>query len=520
MKKLGLMMALIGLTVGFFSSCSDGMPLVTFSDGKKSQTIKIADVKKEIFSYVVFQPGITNDPGFQWHKDYIFNQNISANLISADQLNSGLMNKPDFQTNYDTQYQKQYLVYLYQNGQTTLKKEALKSKFDIIKVSHILLMTPKSTNENGKERQYSEAEFQKLVMDKENKAMNIIDSLKTSKNIESDFSNIAVAQSEDRGSAAAGGDIGYFTLGMMVKEFEDAAFAAKSKGLIDKPVKTTYGVHIIYVTYPKQNKSIDQIKGLVGNDKFRNIGYYLQGAYNKMLMDQSLKKLYTIDTTNKVVVVGGKSFNVNQIPDDAVMLTIYKKNYTWKDAKNVFNIMIPVFIQTLDKAKITDFQEQMGNLENFIPAVETAKNSGIENTDKFKKDMEKTKDTITKQIASQTFDKEMWDKAKAEITPADLRKYYDANKAKYTKDVKGAKVQMSYGESQERVKNDSQSEKVRSLYQAWAEDAKKKYKVSYNEGSLKTLISMEVSHIRKAQSDMEKERRKSAANNKQPQGQK
>jgi peptidyl-prolyl cis-trans isomerase C len=43
------------------------------------------------------------------------------------------------------------------------------------------------------------------------------------------------------------GDLGYFGRGMMVKEFEDAAFSTE-KGAISAPVKTQFGWHLIKVT--------------------------------------------------------------------------------------------------------------------------------------------------------------------------------------------------------------------------------------------------------------------------------
>jgi peptidylprolyl isomerase/peptidyl-prolyl cis-trans isomerase D len=52
--------------------------------------------------------------------------------------------------------------------------------------------------------------------------------------------------SGDPGSAARGGDLGYFKRGMMVKAFEDAAFGA-APGSIVGPIKTEHGYHIIKV---------------------------------------------------------------------------------------------------------------------------------------------------------------------------------------------------------------------------------------------------------------------------------
>lgn len=59
-----------------------------------------------------------------------------------------------------------------------------------------------------------------------------------------DFAAIAKEKSTDRGSAAAGGDLGWFGVGMMVKPFEDAVIAMKA-GETSAPVESQFGWHII-----------------------------------------------------------------------------------------------------------------------------------------------------------------------------------------------------------------------------------------------------------------------------------
>ena len=58
-----------------------------------------------------------------------------------------------------------------------------------------------------------------------------------------DFAELAKANSTD-GSAAGGGDLGWFGPGMMVKPFEDAVIALQP-GQVSAPVQTQFGWHLI-----------------------------------------------------------------------------------------------------------------------------------------------------------------------------------------------------------------------------------------------------------------------------------
>jgi len=62
-----------------------------------------------------------------------------------------------------------------------------------------------------------------------------------------DFAAIAKAESQDTGSGANGGDLPAFGRGEMVPEFEEAAFGAPGKLLIDHVVKSSLGYHVIEV---------------------------------------------------------------------------------------------------------------------------------------------------------------------------------------------------------------------------------------------------------------------------------
>lgn len=90
-----------------------------------------------------------------------------------------------------------------------------------------------------------------------------IDSLYALVKSGADFAELATTNSEDRGSAMRGGDLGWFSRGMMVKPFEEAAFALK-EGEISEPVQSQFGWHIIKLEGKRGIQPFEEMKEELG----------------------------------------------------------------------------------------------------------------------------------------------------------------------------------------------------------------------------------------------------------------
>jgi peptidyl-prolyl cis-trans isomerase D len=82
-----------------------------------------------------------------------------------------------------------------------------------------------------------------------------------------DFAALAKQHSQDPGSAANGGDLGFFERGSMVKAFDDTVFTMKP-GDISPPVETEFGYHIIRLAGVRAGKakSFEEARGEIEAD--------------------------------------------------------------------------------------------------------------------------------------------------------------------------------------------------------------------------------------------------------------
>lgn len=95
------------------------------------------------------------------------------------------------------------------------------------------------------------------------------------------FEELAKAESDDPGSAANGGDLGFFGKGLMAAEFEQATFALE-KGARSDIVRSPFGFHIIEVTdiHPEVVKPFEEVRAELVAD-------YLAGQRSEQFYEQS-----------------------------------------------------------------------------------------------------------------------------------------------------------------------------------------------------------------------------------------
>lgn len=132
-----------------------------------------------------------------------------------------------------------------------------------------------------------------ILVESEEEAKAIIVQLDEGK----DFAELAKEKSTGP-SAAQGGDLGYFTKGRMVPEFEAAAFALEKGEYAKEPVKTQFGWHVIKLedrraaAPPAFEEVAPQFRQLVMRERYGDLIREAREEYEIEVLDEQLKAGY------------------------------------------------------------------------------------------------------------------------------------------------------------------------------------------------------------------------------------
>jgi parvulin-like peptidyl-prolyl isomerase len=187
----------------------------------------------------------------------VLEQLIAKELVYDDAKKSGLLNAEDFKERYEevtNRIKKEVAIQVWQ-----------KREFDKIAISE----KEKKDYYDANKEEFAEDESVRarhILVEKEGDAKNIIAQLKSLKGdaLKNKFMEIAKEKSTCA-SAPEGGDLGYFSQGQMVPEFNDKAFSMKAKEITMVPVKTQFGHHVIYIEdkRPKTTRSFSEVKASI-----------------------------------------------------------------------------------------------------------------------------------------------------------------------------------------------------------------------------------------------------------------
>ncbi len=187
----------------------------------------------------------------------VLEQLIAKELVYDDAKKSGLLEAADFKERYEevtSRIKKEVAIQVWQ-----------KREFDKIAISE----KEKKEYYDANKEEFAEDESVRarhILVEKESDAKNIVAQLKPLKGeaLKNKFMEIAKEKSTCA-SAPEGGDLGYFSEGQMVPEFNDKAFSMKAKEITLEPVKTQFGYHVIYIEdkRPKTTRSFSEVKAAI-----------------------------------------------------------------------------------------------------------------------------------------------------------------------------------------------------------------------------------------------------------------
>jgi peptidyl-prolyl cis-trans isomerase SurA len=187
-----------------------------------------------------------------------------------------------------------------------------------IQVSHIMKMFPQGQPDFDKSHLKSEIDsiYQKILEGV-------------------DFTEMARKHSDDKRSAAQGGEMPWFSAGRMIPEFAQPAFALKNIGDISQPIETAFGFHIIKKTGQKPVPPLDEVRADIEAQIKRDPE---RSNSTRKVFIEKLKNEYNFEEVSEnIKKINALHVNENS-QEDLHLFTFSKKNYFLNDFKKYLQI--------------------------------------------------------------------------------------------------------------------------------------------------------------------------------------
>lgn len=206
-------------------------------------------------------------------KKQLLEQIISFELIYNDAKDKGLESDEEYK--YQVEAMKREI----------LTQIAIKKLLEEIKVEDEEALKYYEANKSAFKEQGT-VSAKHILVDTEEKALEVKEEIANGKEFEE-----AAMEYSSCPSKAQGGNLGSFSRGQMVPEFEEAAFAQEI-GVVGAPVKTQFGYHLIKVEDKKaeEAKTYEEVKDMI-------INRLIQERQNMKYMQhtEELKNKYKVD---------------------------------------------------------------------------------------------------------------------------------------------------------------------------------------------------------------------------------
>jgi peptidyl-prolyl cis-trans isomerase C len=207
-------------------SASMMLPAAQAADGVIA-TVNGKPIKQSVYDFIVKDATARGQNVDDNTRNVIINKLVSSELVAQEAQRIGLDKQPD-----------------YIARQELAQRELLVNAFlaDYIKKNPVSDADTKAAYDDYK-KQLGDKEYSAshILVATEAEAKDVIAQLGKG----GDFAKIAKDKSKDPGSQEKGGDLGWFSLGGMVKPFGDAVSKLQKGGITQTPVQTQFGWHVI-----------------------------------------------------------------------------------------------------------------------------------------------------------------------------------------------------------------------------------------------------------------------------------
>lgn len=211
-------------------------------DSKVYATVNGDKVTSQDIQMVIRDPRVKFDTLPKNTQKRVLDKIIEQKLLSADILKTDIVKD------------KQYLDALKSIKQSLALQVWMQKKHNSLNISDNEAKDFYNKNKS-KFQQKAQMKASHILVKTEKEANNIIATLKKSKNLKSDFTQMAKDKSVGP-SGKNGGELGWFTKEKMVPEFSKATMKLSKGEITTSPIKTRFGYHIIYLDDKKPASTV------------------------------------------------------------------------------------------------------------------------------------------------------------------------------------------------------------------------------------------------------------------------